>query len=441
MAVTASWDGLRLELRDDTGARQAVFELAPAAVPEAVDSVGESITHALPDADIPDNSWDALTLDAVAASPAALLLPAERLLLRPFSLPVGQARFVDAAMLGQELDDQAGAEDGDWWLVWQAGRCEAGVCGLVFALPESLKASLSATALLADCAYIGPDAAVRLTACLSGRSPGENTGAVLDADADGLMLGVLDDGAWRGMRRLNLCAGRGREALAREAWVSLQAMGFAPASMPVYGHLDTAWKQAFDACHDGHEPAWQLECSDELPERHAANVAAMTVLKGVAPFNFRHGQWAVQTDWNKRIGPWKRTAVLAVAACMLLMARDAYQLSALQAKQDAARQGIEQAFHQALPGVAVIDPMLQLRQAAGGGASGDAWILLRHLGAIAKLSAKEAAFKAQNISFASGEVSLTATVPDFAAANRIRDTLASILGTRVDLLDTDLNDK
>jgi len=243
------------------------------------------------------------------------------------------------------------------------------------------------------------------------------------------------------MRRLNLSEGRGREALAREAWVSLQAMGFESASMPVYGRLDMAWKQAFDACTDGHEPAWQMECSDVLPERHAANATAMAVLKGGAPFNFRHGSWAVQTDWNKRIGAWKRTAVLALAACMLLMARDAFQLRGLQAEQDAARQGIEQAFHQALPGVAMIDPMLQLRQAAGGGASGDAWVLLRHLGAIAKLSAKESAFKAQNISFGSGEVSLTATVPDFAAANRIRDMLASILGVKVDLLDTDLNEK
>jgi len=47
----------------------------------------------------------------------------------------------------------------------------------------------------------------------------------------------------------------------------------------------------------------------------------------------------------------------------------------------------------------------------------------------------------QNISFTNGEVLLSGMVPDFAEANRIRDALASILGYKVELLDTDLSDK
>lgn len=472
MTLIANWDGARLELWDEQGERQFVFEPpsvttesiandgsqdATSDVAGGVASVrGETAAQPLL-ADAPQGA-SVLELSSVDASVAAFLLPAEDLLQRSFSLPFEHTRYIDATMLGQELADQAGAEDADWWLCWQAEREEGGVRGLVFALPQKLRDELSKASISSQCPYIGPDIAVRLAARLK---TGATSVAVLDADAEGLMLGVYVAGIWRGMRRLNLSAGRGLARLAHEAFASLNAMGFDPVTMPLTGRLDTAWKQAFDSLVQPVGINWQVDvladadtgqAADglseklgvdrlQLPTRHAANALALGSLSGELPFNFRHGAWAVQTDWSKRIGPWRRAALLLVTLCLLLIGQDAYQVQQLQARQEATRSGVEQAFHQALPGVAMVDPMLQLRQAAGGGASGDAWKFLRHLEGITNLGRKEASFRMQNISFADGEVLLSGMVPDFAAANRVRDALASILGRKVELLDTDLSDK
>jgi len=479
MALIANWDGARLELLDEQGERQFVFE-PPSATAEfssndIQDSLGEISDGATSQAgDIAPEATRAdmhgvgsvLALGNVDAPVAAFLLPAEYLLQRPFSLPFEHPRYIDAAMLGQELADQAGSEEADWWLCWQAEREEGGVRGLVFALSQSLREELSKAPISSQCSYIGPDVAVRMAAQLK---TGMTSTAVLDADADGLMLGVYMAGTWRGMRRLNLSAGRSLENLAHEAFSSLKAMGFDAAMMPLTGRLDTAWRQAFDSLALPVDINWQADVlaedlpntdakqasgedaeqsleeshaeKEKLPTRHVANTLAMASLSGELPFNFRHGAWGIQTDWSKRIGPWRRAALLLLSLCLLVIGQDAYQLQQLQARQEAVRSGVEQAFHQALPGAAMVDPMLQLRQAAGGGASGDAWKFLRHLEGITNLGRKEASFRMQNISFADGEVLLSGMVPDFAAANRVRDALASILGRKVELLDTDLSDK
>jgi len=465
MPLIAGIDGKRLEIHDETGERRFVFEPPRQAdeLPEAVDTgpldaeavevQSDENQDAFPSSDTP-RSDDSETLSAFAlcrvdAPMTACLLPAERLLQRPFSLPFEHPRFIDANTLAQELADQAGAEEEDWWLSWQAERAADGVRGLVFALPMDLKQELTAAAVSTSCPYIGPDIAVRLSACLVlQEGAGAHSAAVLDADADGLMLGVKVAGVWRGMRRLNCAAGRSMQSLAHEALASLKAMGFDAATMPLHGRLDTAWKQAFDALAGGMggESAfdWQVVLADaesSLAGRLAANAMAFGRLGGDAPLNFRHGAWALQTDWSKRIGPWRRSAALLAGLVLLAIGHDAWQLQRLESREQATRAAIEQAFHRALPGVAMIDPMLQLRQAAGGGASGDAWKFIRELEAITQLGKQESNFKPQNIAYADGEVLLGGMVPDFAAANRIRDALASILGRKVDLLDTDLNDK
>lgn len=460
MPLIAGIDGKRLEIHDETGERQFLFEPPgpPDDRPDTLDTKAVEVDPddnqgAFPSSDAP-RSDDSGTLSAFAqcsvdAPVAACLLPAECLLQRPFSLPFEHPRFIDADTLAQELADQAGAEEEDWWLSWQAGRTADGVRGLVFALPADMKEELTAADVSSSCPYIGPDIAVRLSACLPPLGDaGAPSAGVLDADADGLMLGVMVGGVWRGMRRLNCAAGRSMQSLAHEALASLKAMGFDAATMPLHGRLDATWKQAFDvlARGEGGEPAldWQMEPGEAvspLASRLAVNAMAFGRLGGNAPLNFRHGAWALQTDWGKRIGPWRRSAMLFAGLVLLGIGHDAWQLQQLESREEATRAAIEQAFQQALPGVAMIDPMLQLRQAAGGGASGDAWKFIRQLEAITQLGKKESDFKPQNITYADGEVLLGGIVPDFAAANRIRDSLASVLGRKVDLLDTDLNDK
>ncbi|MDQ6965417.1 MAG: hypothetical protein Q9M23_00660, partial [Mariprofundaceae bacterium] len=387
MALIASWDGSSLKISNEHGEQQFVFEsiYPPAGAPEGVlaDRAAQQTNaeHEEPE-DMTQEAVSALTLGSVDAPLAACLLPAEMLLQRDFSLPFEHPRFVDAATLAQELADQAGAEEDDWWLCWQAAPVASGVRGLVFALPERLREELSMAAISQPCPYIGPDIAVRLSSYIK---QGVASTGVLDADSEGLMLGVLADGAWRGMRRLNFGTGRGLENLAQETLASLKAMGFDMNSMPLLGRIDSEWKQALDRLDGADLIDWQVEiagmldaehedASNGLPDRHAANALAMHKLilndqQAAAPFNFRHAAWAVQTDWNKRIGPWRRTAVLLAALVLSLFTHDAWQAQRLQDRQESMRSAIEQAFHQALPGVAMSDPMLQLRQAAGGGGS------------------------------------------------------------------------
>lgn len=447
MPLIAEWDGSHLEICDETGARKFVSGPAGAPVPdehreapEGSDGATEPLAE-----NARQQDGSALAPGRVDAPLAACLLPAELLLQRPFVLPFENPRYVDADTLAQELADQAGAEEDAWWLCWQAGRVESGVRGLVFALPGELREELSAAPISSPCPYIGPDIAVRLAACLPQEA---GPVGVLDADAEGLMLGVYADGVWRGMRRLNQGAGRSVAGIAQEAMASLKAMGFDAARMPLIGRIDAAWQQAFERVAGAGGIRWQVEipagddadAADGLPVRQSANARAVHALGADIPFNFRHGDWAVQTDWGKRIGPWRRSAVLLAALALLLIGQDAWQLHQLQNRQEAARTAIEQAFHQALPGVAMIDPMLQLRQAAGGGVSGDAWKFVRNLEAITQLGRQETAFKPNGINYGGDEVILSGAVADIAAANRARDALASVLGRKVDLLDTDLND-
>jgi len=441
--MLASWDGVSLELWDDAGTRQAAFE--PTVAEEVEGEEGDASTAV--DHGTAADEWTAFgtafDLGGVDAPVSTLLLPVELLLQRSFSLPVEHPRFVDAAVLGQELDDQAGVEPQDWWLCWQTARAQDGVRGLIFALPQALKKQLSDAAIGRDCRQICPDIGVRLQACLP---PETGTCAVLDADYTGLMLGVVEDGVWRGMRRLNVCqtdehSQIDKRAVAEDAVRSLRAMGFAAGSQPVFGNLDAGWSDVFHALADESGANWHVQTMDELPSRHAANAAAFSRLQDDPPFNFRHGRWLLQSDWNVHISAWKRAAVLGLFLVLLLMGHDIYRAQQLSTQQQALRQGIEDVFHQALPGVAMIDPMLQLKQAAGGGADDGAWFFLKQLQAIGQLQGKEKGFSVRGIQYSGKEVVLSGTVADFAVANRVRDVLSAILKRKVDLVDTDLNGK
>ncbi|MDQ6986928.1 MAG: GspL/Epsl periplasmic domain-containing protein [Mariprofundaceae bacterium] len=458
--MLASWDGVSLELWDDTGARQVVFEPVAGEPSSVADDDGgeaaqenltqEDRTHEKNDQETAVNrqsdafgNWSALNISGVEAQASILLLPVELLLQRSFSLPVEHPRFVDVAVLEQELDDQAGVEPQDWWLCWQTARAQDGVRGLIFALPQALKKQLSDAAIGRDCRQVCPDIGVRLQACLP---PETGACAVLDADHAGLMLGVVEDGVWRGMRRLNLPKPedhpqRDKRTIAEDAVHSLRAMGFDVGSQPVFGKLDADWSDAFCGLAEEDGANWHVESMDELPSRHAANGAAFSHLQSDPPFNFRHGRWLLQSDWNVHISAWKRAAVLGIFLVLLLMGHDIYRVQQLSAQQQALRQGVEDVFHQALPGVAMIDPMLQLKQAAGGGADDGAWFFLKQLQAIGQLQGKEKGLAVRGIQYSGKEVVLSGTVADFAVANRVRDALSAILKRKVELVDTDLNGK
>jgi len=137
------------------------------------------------------------------ASAQTLLWPLEDLVVRSFSLPLPSLRLLDANILGQELEDQCGEPAEEWWLAWQAEKVEDKIEGLMFALPKSAKDALSSHPYLSHCKFVWPDGWVRLTSGLPSEFEGPHA-AVLDADEEGLFLGVYRNQGWTGLRRLKL---------------------------------------------------------------------------------------------------------------------------------------------------------------------------------------------------------------------------------------------
>ncbi len=377
-------------------------------------------------------SWDVFTDQP---PPDMLIWPVERLLSRPFSLSITHPRLLDMDLLRQELAGQAGIEPGEWWPSWQAGVVEGGVAGLVFGMPATVQADLAADAIWQTCRFVGVDAWLRL----EDLAPEDRTEdfAVFDADKAGVFAGVYRGGAWRGMRRLNLIPGHACEAMAEDAMRSVCAMGFDPEAMPVYGRLDATWYAwlASDA-------NWRGEVPESLPDRATATYLA-ALHAGTDPgLNCRHGAWAVSGNWQKSLQQWRRTAVLAVVLLLMVLGGNLYRVHLLRAEQADIQAGIEDAFHRGLPHETVmLDPLAQLRKAAGGGSVSGAWFFLRQLQAVGRLKRKIKGLHVSSIQYAGKYMRLSGSVPDLASVNRVRDVLASILGRQVNVEDTELADK
>jgi len=376
-----------------------------------------------------------MRLPALPAGCAArqLLLPAEWLLCRTFSLPLASPRFIDQEILAQELEEHTAEDAADWWLCWQAGRDGDGVSGVMFGMPESLRCQIDGDALQNDEAEageargadgvsdeaahtekggrpdhdpgeeggswsqlqsVGIDLLARLDARLAGeRSASERSDfkptalsdaagaiALFDADASGLCFGVWQpcagdgDGFWCGMRRLNL-AGQAWQALAEEVMRTLQAMGW------------RGGDSASDSATVSDIAAGSLpeSLADALSERFGAagwrgeRVAvdalptrhqANLALASVGSADFRHGRWRAATDFGE-IRPWYRTLALAGLLALVWIGGQAWQNYQLEQQTRSAQQRVIQAFHQGLPQQRVIiDALAQLRKAAGG--SGEA---------------------------------------------------------------------
>ncbi len=367
--------------------------------------------------------------------PDMLIWPVERLLSRSFSLPLAHPRLLDMDILGQELAGQAGIEPDDWRLSWRAGAVDGGVAGLVFGLPVAVQENLAADAAWQACRFIGVDAWLRLVALIP-EDHAENF-AVFDADAEGLFAGVCLGGVWRGMRRNNLTPARTCAAVAEDAMRSVLAMGFAPDAMPVYGRLDAAWQAALIADAD-----WRGEGVESLPDRATATYLAASHADTNSGLNFRYGAWAVSGGWQKRLQPWRRTMVLAAILLLAILGGNLYRIHQLSTEQADMQAGIENAFHRGLPDEKVmLDPLAQLRKAAGGGTASNAWFFLRQLQAVGQLKQKIKGLHIITMQYTGKDMQLSGTVPDLAAVDRIRDTLSSILGRQVDVEDTDLADK
>jgi len=376
-----------------------------------------------------------------------LLLPIEQLLVRSFSLPLANPRLVDAGILGQELDDQAGIEPDDWWLAWQADKAPAAddmpvqVGGMVFGLPEAWKEAIETAPPWQPVRFIGVDAWVRLpgyTAAMdfSGAAVDKEGVAVFDADQEGVFFGLWVSGVCRGMRRINR-QGQDVTAMAEEIRRTLSAMsGKAGEIYAATGLLDETLLQVLDL------QGWQgtAEPLADLPGRHAASLQRVTSSLVAGTLNFRHGRWAAVAGFGW-IRPWQRTMSLATILLLIWLTSLAYQNYSLNQQASVYQQQIISAFHQGLPDEKVmIDALAQLRRAAGGGAgtaqSGSSW--LQQLAAINRVY-KKMPWDMRELEWSDGLIKMSGKAGNLQILNAIRQALQQQTGADVKLLDTDLS--
>jgi len=378
-----------------------------------------------------------------------LLLPVEQLLVRAFTIPLANPRLVDAAILGQELDDRAGIEPDEWWLSWQADKAltvydgdvvPVQVGGMVFGLPVAWKQALESAPAWQQVRFIGADAWVRLhghAAAMNFSGADHATLAVFDADQDGVFFGLWMGGICRGMRRIN------RQeldvaAMAAELTRTLSAMsGNRAGEYAAAGLLDDVLLQALAL------QAWQgsVDALADLPGRHAANLERIQSLATVSTLNFRHGHWAAASG-SGWIRPWKRAMSLAAMLLLVWLTGVAYQNYSLGEQEAAYQQQIVSAFHQGLPDEKVmIDALAQLRRAAGGGdgspqLAGTRW--LRQLATI-NLVYKTSPWDMRELEWSDGGMKMSGKAGSLQLLNTIRQTLEQQMGVEVKLLDTDLS--
>ncbi|MDQ6992718.1 MAG: type II secretion system protein GspL [Mariprofundus sp.] len=372
-----------------------------------------------------------------------LLLPGEYLLARAFMLPLGNPRLLDEGILGQELDDRAGVEPDEWWLVWQAERVQhehaVEVGGMVFGMPEQWKQTIEHAVGWQHVTQICVDGWSRLQALartwVESSSDAHNR-VVLASDQQGLFFGLWQDGVCKGLRRINRHAITVHQ-LAEEVRFSLLAMGGeASLSYPAIGLLDDA------LCAQLALTDWQgtVEALDHLPLRHSANVASVGMHDLSTDLNFRHGRWASASHfaWIK---PWQRSMAFAALLLLLWVMGLVYQNASLSDQNAHYQQQMIDSFHKGLPQEKVmLDPLAQLQQAAGGGASSSeaTMHLLQQIAAI-NVVYKKTAWEMRSLTWKEGKINISGKASTLQLLNTIRQQLQQQTGAKVTLVDTDLS--
>ncbi len=413
MSLLAAWDGQKLWLGEGD-AEPVCVDAESIEEPQLADSsvaAGDNIT--------------------------ALLLPMEQLLIRPFALPLANARLLDREIVAQELDELTGEEMDDWWITWVVDQSSSGVAGMAFAMPESIRQEMVASEAWAGCELVAPDGWVRLARHIKDYQG--QCCAVVDADAEGVFAGVYEQGCWLGMRRINR-KGRKDENLLQDILRSLTAMGFDASSDDMLGQMDEVLVAGLS---DG-VSWWRGETTNDLLPRQQVTLATLAENMEMPMVNFRRGAWAVRSNWAAGFSAWRRAAVMAAVFVLLVLGLDIAEVVRLDYRAKSLRADIEAAFHRGLPAEKVmLDAIAQLRAAVGGGTAtaGANELLLQLQGISAAKSDAEVAsrWQLQELDFKSGEIRLFGAADDLATVNRLRDLLAAKLAAEVVIEDTELS--
>jgi len=357
-------------------------------------------------------------------------IPMEWLLVRHIVLPLKSPDMVDADILFQELADSSDLDTSAWWLTWRMHRCESGVAGMLFGLPESLREAMQADEQWSKAKVILVDGYERLQAHLHHGQPC----MVIDQDDEGVFFGVFDGQAWRGMRRLNGAADHG-DGLIMQLLHSCQAMGFDAQHYELRGCISDSFLSALA----NKDMVWSGRLLKNSLTRHEANLASLETTgmdDHPAPLNLRHGRWAVRHGWGQW-HLWKRSAVLCSLLLLAWLIGISSELNSMDKQADHYTQRIEAAFHQGLPNEPVmLDALAQLRQAGGGEVTADT-SFLSSLKAVSQVFRTEP-WKLKTLELRDGEMQMTGEVKDIEALNRIQTNLKESLQKDVKIADTNI---
>ncbi len=378
--------------------------------------------------------------EVIDASFSALILPAEDILVRPFSLPLKSEKHLDKEILRQELADSLGEGCDNWWLSWCACSDDNGVSGLLFGLSESSRSKLSEQDAWNRCPVITVDGWHRLNSQFqeaTAEECGELNGcAVLDADTDGLFVGFRQSsGSWSGMRRIN-SEGRDNSGLAEDIHRSLLAMGYEPEGDAVLGRLSPELAKLL--IEKGLK--WDGETTSDLLARPEANLLAYRKSRVGNAMNFRHGKWKVHTTTGGSIRVWKPSLMLGAVLLLTILTGGWYKLNSLENRIEMYQQGIIEAFRRGLPNESVmLDPLAQLRAAGQPGNAVSTKSLLHDLQVLDRVKKEVKGWGLGELSLSGDVVKLSGNSPDFALLNRIQERLSSSLSRDVEMVNTELN--
>jgi len=296
---------------------------------------------------------------------------------------------------------------------------------MVFGMPETWRESMQEHEHWGEAKVIMVDGYERLQT----HAEHGTAAAVVSQDAEGLFFGFFDGEAWRGMRRLN--AVTWQASTQWELMKSLEAMGFDAQKHAVTGIANEAMWQHFrdETCETVGE-RWE-----SLPTRHEANLALPQT--STSALNFRHGRWSAQQIWQ-RWSFWQRSVILMLATLMIWFAGTWYQLNQLDAALNDSQARIVAAFHEGLPQAPVmLDPLAQLKQAAGGDTSQvDTHFLsdLEHIGKVYQTQP----WQLNALSLRDGQTNMTGSVPSLEELNKIQAALQKELKQEVRIVDTQM---
>ena len=362
-------------------------------------------------------------IDGFDALPQRIYLPMEHLLLRHIQLPLQKPYMVDADMMFQELANSCDVAEDDWWLSWDLRSCDAGIAGMLFALPEAWRTAIQSHEKLRLARYVLVDGYERLSARLTDHI----ASLVLDQDAEGIFFGVFDGQTWQGMRRIN---GDMTATVYEEIRLSSIAMGFDWQSGCVQGCIghDLLQMLLADGLH------WQGDEVEVLPSRHAANLHIAQYHH--AALNLRHGAWALRRDWGF-LKTWKRSMVLCGFLLLAWMVSTMIDIYRLDHAIEAGQQRIESAFHAGLPDEPVmLDPLAQLKQAAGGSDVHDE-AFLSSLQAVSRVY-KAIPWQLHSLTLRDGVMLIAGEVSDINTLNKIQAELKKRLQRDVQIADTNM---